>query len=297
MLNVCDVCGYDYRNSGDSAHTCGESWKFFGFGSKESWETFLRNPVIKVVKSYPLKLNTGPKKNETVVEHKYATGGILHEDIGPELSLLEIKPTTAQDFGKILDRLSKSLDNKVNAALVGDTGPELINLRSFPLPSTYGPNNRGICGSGIKELQEWLDQHKNDTKPVVVETENKLDPKLAGRFDQGKVDWSQLPLSALEGMVRVLEFGAKKYAKGNWANGGGFDHSRVFNSLMRHLVSYQGGEDLDPESGLPHLDHIMCNAMFNAYYKKNPETFNKDDRVDWPKDAKFDPNKARGFDL
>ena len=92
-----------------------------------------------------------------------------------------------------------------------------------------------------------------------------------------------------EGTQKLLVKGAnpaaKKYAKGNWTNGGGFDHSRVFNSLMRHLVAYQGGEDLDPESGLPHLDHIMCNAMFMAYYKKNPKTFNKDDRVNWPKDG------------
>lgn len=124
--------------------------------------------------------------------------------------------------------------------------------------------------------------------PEVVNKELKIDPKLASRFDSGKVDWSQLPFTALEGMVKVLEFGAKKYAKGNWANGGGFDHSRVFNSLMRHLVAYQSGEDLDQESGLSHLDHIMCNAMFMAYYRKNAETFNKDDRVNWPKDDKLD---------
>lgn len=100
----------------------------------------------------------------------------------------------------------------------------------------------------------------------------------AVKFDVSKTDWSLVPFEALEGMVRVLEFGAKKYSRDNWRTGTGFKYTRVINSLMRHLFSYMRGEDLDKESGLPHIAHIQCNALFLAYYALNKAKFNQDDR-------------------
>lgn len=38
----------------------------------------------------------------------------------------------------------------------------------------------------------------------------------ADRFNEGKPKWSLIPFSALEPMVRVLEFGANKYSPNNW---------------------------------------------------------------------------------
>ncbi len=101
----------------------------------------------------------------------------------------------------------------------------------------------------------------------------------AVKFDAGKLDWSLVPFDALEGMVQVLEFGAKKYARNNWQNNGGLSHTRVLNSLMRHLFAYAGGEDKDPETSLSHISHAMCNLMFLAHYIKHPSKFPKDDRA------------------
>lgn len=85
------------------------------------------------------------------------------------------------------------------------------------------------------------------------------------RFNSGKAEYHQLPLFALEGVVKVLMYGAKKYAPGNWAKGQPW--TVTFDSLMRHLVKWQRGEELDPESGLPHLDHALCNLIFLSAYR------------------------------
>lgn len=80
------------------------------------------------------------------------------------------------------------------------------------------------------------------------------------RHDSDKLAWHLVPMHLLEGMVRVLMFGAKKYTAHNWRKG--HHYSRITNSLQRHLNAFQAGEEIDPESGLPHVDHILCNALF-----------------------------------
>lgn len=104
------------------------------------------------------------------------------------------------------------------------------------------------------------------------------DLSVAQKFDQGKPDWSLVPFEALEGMVKVLEFGAKKYDSWNWTTDGGFKWTRVLSSCFRHLFAWARGQDLDPESGLSHIHHAQCNLLFLAFYLGNKEKFNKDDR-------------------
>lgn len=67
---------------------------------------------------------------------------------------------------------------------------------------------------------------------------------------------------ALEGAALVLGDGLIEYGRGNWSRG--LDHAEVVDSLMRHLLAYNSGEDVDPKSGRPHVDHITCNALFLA---------------------------------
>lgn len=66
---------------------------------------------------------------------------------------------------------------------------------------------------------------------------------------------------AIEAVSQVLTFGAKKYADHSWQ---GVDKgpSRYKAALLRHLLAHAAGERLDSESGLSHLAHAACNAMF-----------------------------------
>lgn len=83
------------------------------------------------------------------------------------------------------------------------------------------------------------------------------------RFNEGKLKWSLVSWKALEPMVRVLMFGAEKYAPNNWKKG--LKYSEICESLQRHMISFLDGEDSDKESKSYHVGHILCNAMFLSY--------------------------------
>lgn len=85
------------------------------------------------------------------------------------------------------------------------------------------------------------------------------------KHDQDKPDWSLLPLSLLAPVVRVLTFGAKKYARDNWKYVEDAEN-RYFAAAMRHLTAWQQGERLDAESGESHLAHALCCLIFLSWF-------------------------------
>lgn len=90
------------------------------------------------------------------------------------------------------------------------------------------------------------------------------------RYNKGKPDFSLIPLSTMEDEAQVWMYGKEKYKAWNWAKG--MDWDVPYASAMRHLMAWQKGEDIDPESGLPHLAHVMCNIrMLTLYAKTYPE--------------------------
>lgn len=84
------------------------------------------------------------------------------------------------------------------------------------------------------------------------------------RFNDGKRKWGLLSWPALAELVKVLEFGAKKYASWNWSDG--LSWSECFESMQRHATAWYCGEDRDPETGLSHMAHVMCNALFLTHF-------------------------------
>lgn len=85
------------------------------------------------------------------------------------------------------------------------------------------------------------------------------------KYDDGKPDWALLPLDAVGVVVRVLSHGAAKYGRYNWQQLADAEE-RYTAALLRHLEAWRGGERLDPDSGLPHVAHMACNAIFLVWF-------------------------------
>lgn len=97
-----------------------------------------------------------------------------------------------------------------------------------------------------------------------------MQEKKGLRYNAGKRKWSLVHYESLEPMIEVLEFGAIKYEPFNWQKG--LDKKEVLESLQRHLAKLFDGEEIDKESGLHHIGHIMCNAMFYSYFSKGDKS-------------------------
>lgn len=86
----------------------------------------------------------------------------------------------------------------------------------------------------------------------------------ADRFNEGKPKWSLVHYESLVPMIRVLEFGATKYAPFNWQKP--MNTTEILESMQRHLAALFDGEIYDKESGVSHMGHIQCNAMFYNFH-------------------------------
>jgi hypothetical protein len=91
------------------------------------------------------------------------------------------------------------------------------------------------------------------------------------KLDTGKRRWGLFPWGAAEWIVKILEYGAQKYTANGWQSVPNA-RQRYMDALLRHTLAAAGGEWLDPESGLPHLAHAGCNALFLLHFGPEEQT-------------------------
>lgn len=84
------------------------------------------------------------------------------------------------------------------------------------------------------------------------------------KHDLGKLRWELVP-PEFEEVVKVLTYGANKYAARNWEQG--IVYSRIVGATFRHIWAWLKGERNDPETGLHHLSHAICELLFVLTYE------------------------------
>jgi len=90
---------------------------------------------------------------------------------------------------------------------------------------------------------------------------------LGVKHDSDKPRWSLLPFKALQEVVEVLTFGAKKYAADNWKYVPNA-RERYIDAAYRHLADWNSGEKKDPETGKSHLAHAVCCLLFLLWFEQ-----------------------------
>src|SRR5574343_960374 len=87
----------------------------------------------------------------------------------------------------------------------------------------------------------------------------------AFKDDDEKPMMDLIPADVTLELGRVLTYGARKYSRDNWRKG--MRWTRPLAAALRHINAWQRGENLDPESGMPHLAHAIVSLMFLLTYQ------------------------------
>lgn len=80
------------------------------------------------------------------------------------------------------------------------------------------------------------------------------------KHDSSKLRYDLINPVAQEAFVKVLTYGANKYAPRNWEKG--IDKDRLIAAAYRHIESYRQGEKIDKESNQDHIAHAICCLHF-----------------------------------
>ena len=90
------------------------------------------------------------------------------------------------------------------------------------------------------------------------------------KADAGKPHPSYVPVSLINAVMAVREYGNQKYHDpDNWKRG---EPERYHQAMLRHiLAAWNDPYKIDPESGLPHIAHVATNIAFLLEMKEETE--------------------------
>ena len=95
----------------------------------------------------------------------------------------------------------------------------------------------------------------------------KIDVDIKNDFLDNKLRWDLLPLAEIEDIVKVYTAGANKYGENRWQN---LDNGikRYKGALLRHLVEFEKGNEMDEDTQCKHLAQVAWNAIAMLYLSK-----------------------------
>ena len=104
-----------------------------------------------------------------------------------------------------------------------------------------------------RQIADKIDPDELYVHPLGGAKANRLKPRV-----------ELIPTDALLRAAEVFAYGADKYDAWNWAKG--MSWTETYASVLRHLFAWHRGEDIDPESGLPHAAHALTQMMVLVHF-------------------------------
>jgi hypothetical protein len=192
-----------------------------------------------------------------------------------QIGLYVATPATQSHHSKWIEVTSlKTIDGVLRAEYrtAERSHPRVIEASALE-PTTYTYQFVGVPwdrDAGVATGAKASDNLQKKEEPGVPSTSAKPPDNLqqkeepGKKFDAFKPPMALISSKAMMELAKVLGFGAKKYAEHNWRKG--MSWSRLISAALRHISAFNDGEDLDPETGLPHTAHALCCLMFLTEY-------------------------------
>jgi len=88
------------------------------------------------------------------------------------------------------------------------------------------------------------------------------------KYCDGKPQFHKIVPEFSEGLACQLTHGNSKYDEDSWKT---IPKEEYVGALERHFNAYRRGEDIDPETGLLHLDAVAACTMFLRWFSTQDE--------------------------
>lgn len=209
---------------------------------------------------------TGPYSGRRVkvVSRVYPNGAksplSLWKDMAPNLRGSFIKDATLS-LGKAVERLSKDYGQmQLSVSHASDVEMMMANF----------------SWEGDEDLYQLLlqaEEQEDRAEKKSLEGDT-YDNGLMKKKETKRECLSVLDPYAIQQIARVGKFGAEKYDAHNYRKGG--PASYLLDAAYRHIMAWQQGEDIDPDSGESHLAHGAWNLC--ALMSWNNDGVLEDDR-------------------
>jgi len=191
------------------------------------------------------------------------TAGLFHEPPPEEIHLYEYR-TDGKWYVK--DEIVKEVERQT-------CGTPLVYTPSKMASTPVGDLSSDERGSAARALGD--DKYQAELIPVGLWCEyvrGRVNDNLyrsmsaLANFQEGDnyIDLGPTRCGWWKDAARVFDYGRHKYAEWNWLKGQKW--SVPIGCAIRHAVAIADGEEMDPESGLPHIGHYMCNLIMLATF-------------------------------
>ena len=113
----------------------------------------------------------------------------------------------------------------------------------------------------VSDALAIVEAWEKTTKARVRAWEEDANTSTEAKADTGKPHPSYVPVAIIEAVMRVREYGTKKYHDpDNWRT---VEPERYHDAMLRHVLrAWANPFAVDPESGLMHIEHVACNIAF-----------------------------------